>query len=176
MEENNLGGLSKVKCFNCDFHGHLVENYPKPPQVNEISNQAQKILQERFEAKTSTLGEISNLLKLKCVINDNDVCWFLDSRVTNFFLTSQNAECLGIKIEEVDNHILVHMAQGMTKLMLRIMLGIKLLIGGVQLFEIFTLCDLDSFEAIIKNTFLDAYEIDIVFKEQKIRIHAKGGF
>jgi len=67
------------------------------------------------------------------------------------------------------------MAQGMAKSMFRIMLGIKLLIGGVQLFEIFTICDLDNFETIIKNTFLDAYKIDIVFREQKIRIHAKVG-
>lgn len=42
------------------------------------------------------------------------------------------------------------------------MLGIKLLIGGVQLFENFTLCDLDNFEAIIRNTFLDAYVVDIL--------------
>ncbi len=143
--------------------------------MNEVSNQGQKILQGGFEAKKSTLGEISNLLKVKCVINDKDVCCFLDSRMTNSFLTSQNVKHLGIKIEEVDNPILVHMARGMAKLMLRIMLGIKLLIGGVQLFEIFTLCNLDSFEAIIRNTFLDAYEIDIIVKEQKIRIHAKVG-
>jgi len=96
------------------------------------------------------------------VINDKDVCCFLDSRVTNSFLTSQNAESLGIKTKEVDNPILAHMAQGMAKSMLRIMLGIKLLIGGVQLFENFTLCDLDNFEAIIRNTFLDAYVVDIL--------------
>jgi len=89
-----LGGLSKVKYFNYDFHGHLAKDYPKPPQVNEISNQAQKILQGGFEAKRSILGEISNLLKLNCVINDKDVCCFLDSRVTNSLLTSQNVECL----------------------------------------------------------------------------------
>jgi hypothetical protein len=153
----------------------LAKDYPKPSQVNEVSNQAQKILQGGFEAKRSTLGEMSNLLKLKCVINDKDVCCFLDSKVTNSFLISQNAKRLGIKIKEGDNHILVHMAQGMAKSMLRIMLGIKLPIGGVQLFENFTLCDLDSFEAIIKNTCLDAYEIDIIFREQKIRIHAKVG-
>jgi len=67
------------------------------------------------------------------------------------------------------------MAQGVAKSMLKIMLGIKLLVGGGQLFEIFSLCDFDRFEAVIKNTFLDGYEIDIVFKEQKIRIHAKVG-
>lgn len=124
-----MGDLSKVKCFNCDFHGHLAKDYPKSPQLNEVSNQGQKILQGGFEAKGNTLGEISNLLKVKCVINDKDVCCFLDSRVTNSFLISQNAKCLGIKIKEVHNPISVHMAQGMAKSMLRIMLGIKLLIG-----------------------------------------------
>jgi hypothetical protein len=153
------------QCFNCDFHGHLAKDYPKRPQVNEVSNQGQKILQGGFEAKGSTLGEISNILKVKCVINDKDVCCFLDSKVTNSFLTSQNVERLGIKTEEVDDPVLVHMAQGMAKLMLRIMLGIKLCIRRVQLFEIFILCDLDSFEAMIMNTFLDAYEVDILLRE-----------
>ncbi len=166
---------TKVKCFNCDFHGHLAKDYPKPPQVNEVSNQGQKILQGGFEAKGSTLDEISNLLKVKCVINDKDVCCFLDSRMINSVSTSQNVEHLGIKIEEVDDPILVHMAQGMAKSMLIIMLGIKLMIRGVQLFENFTLCDLDHFEAILRNTFLDAYEVDILLREQKIRIHAKVG-
>jgi hypothetical protein len=153
----------------------LEKDYLKSPQVNEISNQGQKILQGGFEAKGNTLGEISNLLKVKCVINDKDVCCFLDSRATNSFLTSQNVERLGIKIEEVDNTILVHMAQGMAKSMLKIMLGIKLHIGGVQLFENFTLCDLNNFEAIIRNTFLDGYKVDILLREQKIRILAKVG-
>jgi hypothetical protein len=53
------------------------------------------------------------------------------------------------------------------------MLGIKLLIGGVQLLEIFTLCDLDSFEAIIRNTFLDAYELDISSGNKKLEFMPK---
>jgi hypothetical protein len=40
------------------------------------------------------------------------------------------------------------MAQGTTKPTLKIMLRVKLFTRKVQLFENFTLCDLDSFEAI----------------------------
>jgi hypothetical protein len=36
--------------------------------------------------------------------------------------------------------------------------GVELFIRGVRLFENFTLYNLDIFEAILGNTFLDAYE------------------
>jgi hypothetical protein len=50
------------------------------------------------------------------------------------------------------------MAQGATKPTLKIMLRVEPFTRGVGLFENFTLCNLDSFEAILRNTFLDAYK------------------
>ncbi len=40
------GDLLKVKCFNCDLHGHLVKDYSKPFWMIEISTQGWKILQK----------------------------------------------------------------------------------------------------------------------------------
>jgi hypothetical protein len=65
---------------------------------------------------------------------------------------------LGSQTKEVDNYILMHMAQGVGKSTLRITLGVELFTRGVWLFENFTLCNLHSFEAILGNTFLDAYK------------------
>jgi hypothetical protein len=38
------------------------------------------------------------------------------------------------------------------------------------------MCDLDKFDVIIGNTFLDAYEVDIFRNKGKLKIHAKYGF
>jgi len=35
--------------------------------------------------------------------------------------------------------------------------------------------DLDNFDIIFKNTFFDAYEIDILRNKSKLRVHAKSG-
>jgi len=43
-------------------------------------------------------------------------------------------------------------------------------------FESFTLCELDNFDVILKNTFLDVYEINILHNKSKVRVHAKIGF
>jgi hypothetical protein len=48
---------------------------------------------------------------------------------------------------------------------------IKLFCSGVQFFNNFTLCDLDSFDAILRNTFLDAYEVDILRNGNNVRVH-----
>jgi hypothetical protein len=55
------------------------------------------------------------------------------------------------------------------------MLKVKLFCGGIQFFENFTLCDLNKFDVIIINTFLDAYKANILYNEGKLRIHAKCG-
>ncbi len=42
--------------------------------------------------------------------------------------------------------------------------------------ENFTLCDLDNYDVIIGNTFLDAYKINIFRNKGKLRICAKNGY
>jgi hypothetical protein len=38
------------------------------------------------------------------------------------------------------------------------------------------LCDLDNFDVILKNTFWDAYEVDIFHNKGRLRVRAKCGF
>jgi hypothetical protein len=55
------------------------------------------------------------------------------------------------------------------------MLCVKLFCGGVQFFENFTLCDLDKIDVILRNTFLDAYKVNILCNGSKLRDYAKVG-
>jgi hypothetical protein len=75
--------------------------------------------------------------------------------------------------KEVNNPILVHMAQRMAKLTLKVTLRIELLTKGVRLVKNFTLCDLNNFEAILGNTFLDVYKVDIFRNAHKARVCTK---
>jgi hypothetical protein len=46
---------------------------------------------------------------------------------------------------------------------------------GEQFFENFTLCDLNNFDVIIRNTFFNAYKVNILHNGGKLRVHAKCG-
>jgi hypothetical protein len=70
---------------------------------------------------------------------------------------------------------MVQLAQGITRPSLSVLLRVRLFCKGVQFFEIFTLCDLDNFNVILSNTFLDAYEIDILCNGDKLKVSAKNG-
>jgi hypothetical protein len=38
------------------------------------------------------------------------------------------------------------------------------------------LCDLDNFDVILRNAFLDAYKVNILHSKNKLKVHAKVGF
>ncbi len=116
--------LMKVKCFNCDNHGHLAKDYLKPLQINDCISQCKLILQGGFMAKIQAHGsEASNLLKLKCTINNVLVCCFLDLGATNLFMTLQAT--IQNQTELVANPITVHLAQGIVKPSFNIALSVK---------------------------------------------------
>jgi hypothetical protein len=81
----------------------------------------------------------------------------------------------GVKTELVVNPIMVQLAQGIARPSLSIMLEVELFCKGIQFSKNFTLCELDNFDAILTNTFLDAYEIDILHNKGKLKICAKSG-
>ncbi len=82
---------------------------------------------------------------------------------------------LGIKIELMVDPITIQLAQGIAKLSFNVTLGVGLFCGGVQSFEDFTLCDLNKFDVILGNTFLDVYKVDILHIGNKLKVHAKVG-
>jgi hypothetical protein len=65
------------------------------------------------------------------------------------------------------------MAQIMAKLTLKVALGVEFITKGVRLVKNFTLCDLDNFETILRNTFLDVYKVDIIRNAHKTRVCTK---
>jgi len=153
-----------------------VNDYPKPPRVSDCIAQGKLIFQGGFVVEIGAHeSEASNLLKLNCKINDKLVCCFLDSRATNLFIILQAAKQLGVKTKLMIDPIMMQSTQSITRPLLNVTLSIKLFCGGVQYFEKFTLCNLDNFDMIIGNTFLDAYEIDILCNIGRLRVHAKCG-
>jgi hypothetical protein len=66
-------------------------------------------------------------------------------------------------------------SQGIIKALLKVALKVKLFCMGVQFFENFTLCDLNNFDVILGNTFLDAYEVTILCNGHKLKFCAKCG-
>ncbi len=67
----------------------------------------------------------------------------------------------------------MQLAQGIARPSLNVALYVGLFCKRVWCFENFILCDLDNFDVIIRNTFLDAYKVDILCK---LGICAKVGF
>ncbi len=120
--------------------------------------------------------EASNLLKLKCKINNKLMFCLLDLGVTNSVMISQVTKWLGVKTKLVANPIIVHLAQGIVKPSFNVTIGLKLFCKGFQFLENFTPYDLDNFHVIVLNTFLDVYKVDIFHKGSKIKVHAKVDF
>ncbi len=87
----------------------------------------------------------------------------------------QAIEQLGIKTKLVADPIIVHLAQNIVKPSFNVALGGELFCRGIQLFENFTLCNLNYFDVILRNTFLDAYEIDILHNKNKMKVRTKVG-
>jgi len=86
-------------------------------------------------------------------------------------------ERLKVKIILLTNPIMVHLAQGISRPLFGVMLNVKMFcLRGVQFFANFTLCELDNFDVIIRNTFLDVYEVDILHNGSKMRVHVKIDF
>jgi hypothetical protein len=69
--------------------------------------------------------------------------------------------------------ITVQLAQGITKPSLNIVLNVGYFYEGVQFFENFILSDLNNFDVILRNTFLDAYKINIFYNRSNLRVYAK---
>jgi hypothetical protein len=69
----------------------------------------------------------------------------------------------------------MQLAQGITRPSLNIMLGLKPFCGGIPFFKNFTMCDLNNFDIIIKNSFLNAYKVNILHSKGKLKIYAKCG-
>jgi len=167
----------KVKYFNCDNHGHFAKDYLKPPQVNDFISQSKKILQGGLVVKIRIEeNEASNLSKLRCKVNNEFVCCLLDSKATNLFITLQVMERLEVKTKLVVDPIMMHLAQNTARSSFSVVLSVELFCKGAQLFENFTLCDLNNFDVILGNIFLDVYEVNILYNGNTVKVYAKVGF
>jgi len=90
------------------------------------------------------------------------VGYFLDWKMTNSFMIPQVTKWLGVKTKLVVDPITVQLAQGITRPSFNVVLNFWLFCRGVQFVANFTLCDVDNFDVILQNTFLDAYKVDFL--------------
>jgi hypothetical protein len=69
--------------------------------------------------------------------------------------------------------IIVHFSQGITRPSLSVAISIGLFCKAFQFFEKFALCDLDNFDVILRNTFMDAYKAYIFRIGSKVKFVSK---
>jgi hypothetical protein len=61
----------------------------------------------------------------------------------------------------------MQLAQAIGRLLFSVTLNVGLFCRGVQFVENFTLCNLNNFDVILGDTFLDAYKIDFLYNGGK---------
>jgi hypothetical protein len=76
-------------------------------------------------------SETFNLLKLNCKVNNKIVGCLLDSKMTNLFMILGVVEWFGVKIELLEDPIIVQLAQGIIKPSLNVVLSVKPFCKGV---------------------------------------------
>jgi hypothetical protein len=74
---------------------------------------------------------------------------------------------------KVAKPIKVHLAQGAVTPISEVVLGALLECDKVKFTENFTICALNRMEAILGNTFLDAYHVDVLRGGFKLKVFAK---
>ncbi len=83
---------------------------------------------------------------------------------------------MGVNTELMVDPIIVHFSQGIARPSLNVAISVRLFCRGFQFFENFALCDLDNFDVILGNTFMDAYKVNILCSGSKVKICAKVNF
>jgi hypothetical protein len=90
-----------------------------------------------------------------------------------FLHIPQVVKWLGVNTKLMVDPIIVHFSQGIVRPSLSVATNVKLFCRWLQFFENFALCDLDSFDVILGNTFMDAYKVDILRIGSKVKFCAK---
>ncbi len=87
----------------------------------------------------------------------------LELKNEQFVLNSISNGTIWNQTKLVADPITMQLAQGIARPSFNITLNVGLFCRGIQFFENFTLCDLDNFDVILGNTFLDAYKVDFLY-------------
>jgi len=80
---------------------------------------------------------------------------------------------LGWEATKVAKPIKVHLTQGVMTPISEVVLGIVLECSKAKFVENFTICALDGMEAILGNTFLNAYCVDVLRSGFKLKVIAR---
>jgi hypothetical protein len=115
-----------------------------------------------FVAKASVVKLGLNLIFFRFKVGINGVLCLLDSRATHSFVNPSAVKRFRWEIAKVAKPIKVHLAQGVVTLASEVVLGAVLECSKAKFVENFTVCALDGMEAILRNTFLYAYRVNVL--------------
>jgi hypothetical protein len=76
-------------------------------------------------------------------------------------------------VTKVAKPIRVQLTQGAATLTSEVVLGIILECGKAKFAKNFTVCTLDGIEAILGNTFLNIYHVDVLKRNSKLKVIVK---
>ncbi len=114
-----------------------------------------------------------NLILLRFKVKTNGVLCLLDSRATHSFVNLSVIVWLEWVATKLSKPIKVQLAQGVATPTNKVGLGSILECGKAKFTENFMICALDGIGAILGNTFLKVYCIDVLKGGLKLRVITK---
>jgi hypothetical protein len=114
-----------------------------------------------FEAKLSFINPSSKgLVYLKAQVNGTNVLMLVDTGATNSFMTLQCARRLKVAVEDTALSVKVNFAQGSCQVA-QVAWSVKFKAGAAKFDEDFTVCELGGVDAVLGNTFLQYYGVEV---------------
>jgi hypothetical protein len=108
---------------------------------------------------------------LKFKVGINGMLCLLDLGAMHLFVNPNAVKQFGWVATKVVKPIKVHLAQGVMTLANEVVLGTVLECDKVKFTDNFIVCALNGMEAILGNTFLDSYHVDVFEKRLQVKTH-----
>jgi hypothetical protein len=121
-------------------------------------------------ANVAKLGP--NLILFMFKVRTNGVLYFFYKGATHLFVNPNAVTQLGWVGTKVTKPIKAQLAQGTATSSSEVVLAAILESGKVKFTENFTVCALDGIEAILGNTFVDVYHVNVLRRGFKIKSHS----
>ena len=164
LKGRNKGGDMKDKqCDKCGKIGHFIVDCPDNKVSTKASHvcAADRMLERRFVAKTSSLKPRPSLLYLEAQINGKNVSCLVDIGATHSFMNPKLARKLGLLTWRVGKPINVQFAKGEPYETKEVVLHVNLKSRALEFVESFTLCEMDEVDLILGDIFFEAYTVDV---------------
>jgi hypothetical protein len=121
-----------------------------------------------IKASVAKLGP--NLIMFRFKVGTNGVLCLLDSRTTHSFVNPSAIKRFGWVATKVAKPIKVHLTQGAMTLASEVVLKVVLECGKAKFAKNFMVYTLNGMEAILGNTFLNVYLVNVLKGSSKVKV------